>query len=82
MSVRYLFRDGVLIDEGSHLRTFDEVSKGGDFMLVGILQSVVPMERFIWSAYKMVWFEPNWGWQSQPKSVIQELRTLLLLQKS
>lgn len=78
---RYLFRDGVLIDEGSSLRTFDEVSLKHDFMLCRGYKGAACTE-FVWMAYRMVWFDPGWGWQSQPSRVAKELRTLLLLQKS
>lgn len=78
---RYLFRDGVLIDEGTTLRTFDEVSQKGDYLLTDNSYKF-PNQ---WLAYRMTFFEsptPSWNWFSQPESVAKELRALLLLQKS
>lgn len=80
MISRYLFRDGMLIDEGSAMRTFDEVSEKNDFMLC--IQHPIVGTEHTWAAFRMVFFDQGWGWQSQPTSVAKELRALLLLQKS
>lgn len=78
---RYLFRDDVLIAEGSALRSFDEVSLKGDYLLNDNSYKYPGQ----WLAYRMTWFDnptPKWNWISQPDSVVQHLRALLLLQKS
>ena len=80
MNSRYLFRDGVLIDKGDHLRTFDECSLKGDYMLTR--PSSLTSSESAWWSYQMVFFDPDYGWQSQPPSVTEELRTLLLLQET
>lgn len=80
MNSRYLFRDGVLIDKGSHLRTFDECSLKGDYMLANYLS--VTGTGSTWLSYQMVFFDPKYGWQSQPPHVTEHLRTLLLLQET
>jgi len=76
----YLFRDDVLIAEGSALRSFDEVSLNGDYLLSD--SSYIYPD--LWRAYRMTWFDnptPKWNWISQPDSMVQHLRALLLLQQ-
>lgn len=78
---RYLFRDDVLIADGTTLQSFDEVSLEGDYLLIDN-SYIYPGQ---WLAYRMTWIDyptPKWKWISQPDSVVQHLRTLLLLQKS
>jgi hypothetical protein len=81
MISRYLFRDDVLIADGTTLQSFDEVSLEGDYLL-NDKSYIYPGQ---WLAYRMTWIDyptPRWNWISQPDSVVQHLRTLLLLQKS
>lgn len=80
MISRYLFRDDVLIDTGTSMRTFDEVSKKDDRMLV-MHESLAP-DQYYWSSYRMALFVGNsWGWLSMPNTETVHLRALLLLQQ-
>ena len=80
MISRYLFRDDVLIDTGSSISTFAEVSKKGDRMLA-MHESSTP-GQYYWSSYRMALFEGNfWGWLSMPNTETVHLRALLLLQQ-
>jgi hypothetical protein len=79
MISRYLFRDGVLSYKGTSLSTFDGVSAIGDFMLC--IQHPIVGTKHNWVAFRMVFFDPGFGWHPQPESVTQELRALLLLQQ-
>lgn len=80
MISRYLFRDDVLIATGTSIRTFDEVSKKDDRMLV-MHESSVP-NQYYWSSYRLALFEGNsWGWLSMPNTETTHLRALLLLQQ-
>ena len=80
MISRYLFRDGVLIDSGNSVRTFEEVSKQHDRMLA-MHESSTP-GQYYWSSYRLALFEGNfWGWLSMPNTETTHLRTLLLLQQ-
>ena len=77
---RYLFRDDVLIATGTSMRTFDEVSKLGDRMLV--MRRPIVGTEFSWSSFRMACFIDNtWGWVSMPDDEIARLRALLLLQQ-
>lgn len=76
----YLFRDDVLIDTGTSMRTFDEVSKKDDRMLV-MLESSAP-DQYYWSSYRLALSVGNsWGWLSMPNTETVHLRALLLLQQ-
>ena len=80
MISRYLFRNDVLIDTGTFMRTFDEVPKKDDRML-SMWHPVVGTE-FSWSSFRMVCFIDNtWGWLPMPEDETARLRTLLLLQQ-
>ena len=80
MISRYLFRDDVLTDTGTSMRTFDEVSKKDDRMLV-MHESSAP-DQYYWSSYRMALFVGNsWGWLSMPNTETVHLRALLLLQQ-
>ena len=80
MISRYLFRDDVLIDTGTSIRTFDEVSKKDDRMLA-MHESSTP-GQYYWSSYRMALFHRNsWGWLSMPGTETTHLRALLLLQQ-
>lgn len=81
MISRYLFRDGVMLDRVSGINKFNVKSLIGDYMLATRLPIVGQPSTYFWSAYKMVWFDPGYGWHPQPDSVAQELRALLLLQQ-
>ena len=80
MISRYLFRDDVLIDTGTSMRSFDEVSKKDDRMLA--MRHPIVGTEFSWSSFRMVWF-PNdfWGWAPMPEEETARLRAFLLLQQ-
>ena len=80
MISRYLFRDDVLIDTGTSMRTFDEVSKKDDRMLV--MRHPIVGTEFSWSSFQMAYFIDNtWGWLAMPEEETARLRALLLLQQ-
>ena len=80
MISRFLFRDGVLIDSGNSVRTFEEVSEKDDRMLA-MHESSTP-GQYYWSSYRLALFEGNfWGWLSMPNTETVHLRALLLLQQ-
>ena len=80
MISRFLFRDGVLIDSGNSVRTFEEVSEKDDRMLA-MHESSIP-GQYYWSSYRMALFHRNsWGWLSMPGTETARLRALLLLQQ-
>lgn len=80
MISRYLFRDDVLIDTGTSMRTFDEVSKKDDRMLA--MRHPIVGSEFSWSSFRMTCFLNNfWGWAPMPEEETARLRALLLLQK-
>lgn len=80
MISRYLFRDDVLIDTGTSMRTFDEVSKKDDRMLV--MRHLIVGTEFSWSSFRMACFIDNtWGWLAMPEEETARLRALLLIQK-
>ena len=80
MISRYLFRDDVLIDTGTSVRTFDEVSKK-DARMLAMHESSAP-GQYYWTSYRLALFEGNsWGWLSMPNTETVYLRALLLLQQ-
>lgn len=80
MISRYLFRDDVLIDTGTSMRTFDEVSKKDDRMLV--MRHLIVGTEFSWSSFRMARFIDNtWSWLAMPEEETARLRALLLIQK-
>jgi len=80
MISRYLFRDDLLIDTGTSMRTFDEVSRKDDRMLA-MHESSTP-NQYYWTSYRLALFEGNsWGWLSMPNTETVHLRALLLLQQ-
>lgn len=80
MISRYLFRDDVLIDTGTSMRTFDEVSKKDDRMLA--MGYPIVGTEFYWSSFRMACFIDNtWGWVAMPEEETARLRALLLLQQ-
>lgn len=77
---RYLFRDDVLIDTGTSMRLFDEVTKKDDRMLV--TRHPLAGSEHNWSSYRMACFIDNtWNWLPMPKEETARLRALLLLQQ-
>ena len=80
MISRYLFRDDVLIDTGTSMSTFDEVSKKDDRMLC--MRHPIVGYEFSWSSFRMTLFIDNtWGWSPMPDEETARLRALLLLQQ-
>ena len=80
MISRYLFRDDVLIDTGTSMSTFDEVSKKDDRMLV--IRFPIVGNEFSWSSFRMACFIDNTlGWLAMPEEETARLRALLLLQQ-
>lgn len=76
----YLFRDDVIIDTGTSMWTFDEVSKKDDRMLC--MKHPIVGDEFSWSSFRMTLFIDNtWGWSPMPDEETARLRALLLLQQ-
>lgn len=81
MITRYLFRDDLLIDEGTSMKTFDEISLKGDLMLSSI-PSVSKPNEIMWMSYRMTQFiNLSWGWSALSSEETTRLRALLLLQQ-
>ena len=80
MISRYLFRNDVLIDRGTSIRAFDDVSKKDDRMLA-MHESSIP-NQYYWTSYRLVLFVGNsWDWLVMPEEETARLRALLLLQQ-
>lgn len=80
MISRYLFRDDLLIDTGTSMRTFDEVCKKDDRMLV--MRHPIVGTEFSWRSFRMALLIDNiWGWLPMPDEETARLRALLLLQQ-
>lgn len=78
--VRHLFRDGVLIASGPSLRTFEEISKKGDLLLVDNTYKFPDQ----WLVYGITFYDnptPRWSWTPLPAEDAIPLRALLLLQQ-
>ena len=76
----YLFRDDVIIDTGTSMWTFDEVSNKDDRMLC--MRYFIMGYEFSWSSFRMTLFVDNiWGWSPMPDEETTRLRALLLLQQ-
>ena len=80
MISRWLFRDGVLVAQGTGMQTFDELSLKDDLMLSAI-PSVSEPNQIMWMAYRMTQFlNLSWGWYALPREDATRLQALLLLQ--
>lgn len=78
MPVQYLFRDGLITDRADSSSYIDSALKG-DYLLC-FHRTNAHVKEF-WSSYQMVFFDPSYGWLSQPPDVTQQLRTHLLIQQ-
>ncbi len=80
MISRWLFRDDLVIDRGTSLHTFDDVSQKNDRMLLNTFSLSEP-DKLIWAVYRMTQYDNfSWGWHPMPQEEVDRYRALLLLQ--